>query len=351
MPFQARRSARRGVAGPGRSRRWRRGATQVTDAERVSCGSYFRGRIVTGQPCAPRAQICLAKPLVKVRPIGVDPGLGSLVAARLPVHLVAVVARPDRFCGRGKARAASLPTTGPELTGKRARGEARDEVAASDLRAGDIVLMETGALGPAEGEVVEGATSVIREAGHDRSAATTETQVISDWIRVNVTAEPGEGFLDRMIAPVEGASRAEIPNEIALTVLLAGLPPICRMAVGILPAFVAHAGSQIAVPVLVTLIPTTIPALLPAIGFAGMDRLIRFNALSKSGRAVEAVGGIGTLRLDRTGTITLGDRPASEFQPLPVVREAELVAAARLSPLGDDTPEGRSTTPWPATAR
>lgn len=260
--------------------------------------------------------------------------------------------------GRGKAQAAALRSTKAELRGKRVRGDSTKEVAASELRKDDIVLVETGDLIPADGEVIEGVASVneaaitgesapvIREAGGDRSAVTAGTRVISDWIKVRVTAEPGTGFLDRMIALVEGASRSKTPNEIALTVLLTGLTLIFLVAVGTLPAFAAYAGGAIALPVLialfVALIPTTISALLSAIGIAGMDRLIRFNVLAKSGRAVEAAGDIDTLLLDKTGTITLGDRQATEFLPLSGIREAELIEAARLSSLGDETPEGRS---------
>ncbi|RBO53392.1 K(+)-transporting ATPase subunit B [Rhodovulum sp. BSW8] len=260
--------------------------------------------------------------------------------------------------GRGKAQAAALRSTKAELRGKRVKGDSTKEVPASELRKDDIVLVETGDLIPADGEVIEGVASVneaaitgesapvIREAGGDRSAVTAGTRVISDWIKVKVTAEPGTGFLDRMIALVEGASRAKTPNEIALTVLLTGLTLIFLVAVGTLPAFAAYAGGSIAVPVLialfVALIPTTISALLSAIGIAGMDRLIRFNVLAKSGRAVEAAGDIDTLLLDKTGTITLGDRQASEFLPLSGIRDAELIEAARLSSLGDETPEGRS---------
>lgn len=260
--------------------------------------------------------------------------------------------------GRGKAQAAALRSTKAELRGKRVKGDSAKEVPASELRKDDIVLVETGDLIPADGEVIEGVASVneaaitgesapvIREAGGDRSAVTAGTRVISDWIKVKVTAEPGTGFLDRMIALVEGASRAKTPNEIALTVLLTGLTLIFLVAVGTLPAFAAYAGGSIAVPVLialfVALIPTTISALLSAIGIAGMDRLIRFNVLAKSGRAVEAAGDIDTLLLDKTGTITLGDRQATEFLPLSGTRDAELIEAARLSSLGDETPEGRS---------
>lgn len=260
--------------------------------------------------------------------------------------------------GRGKAQAAALRSTKAELRGKRIKGDSQQNVPASELRKGDIVLVETGDLIPADGEVILGVASVneaaitgesapvIREAGGDRSAVTAGTRVISDWIKVKVTAEPGTGFLDRMIALVEGASRAKTPNEIALTVLLTGLTLIFLVAVGTLPAFAAYAGGSLAVPVLialfVALIPTTISALLSAIGIAGMDRLIRFNVLAKSGRAVEAAGDIDTLLLDKTGTITLGDRQATEFLPLSGIRDAELIEAARLSSLGDETPEGRS---------
>ncbi len=266
--------------------------------------------------------------------------------------------------GRGKAQAASLRATKAELSAKRLAGSngaaarAWSIVPASQLQVDDLVLVETGDLIPADGEVVVGVASVneaaitgesapvIREAGGDRSAVTAGTRVISDSITVRVTAAAGEGFLDRMIALVEGASRQKTPNEIALTILLAGLTLIFLIAVASLPSFAAYAGGDIAVPVLValfvTLIPTTISALLSAIGIAGMDRLVRFNVLAKSGRAVEAAGDIDTLLLDKTGTITLGDRQATAFLPVPGVSEAELTAAARLASLADETPEGRS---------
>lgn len=261
--------------------------------------------------------------------------------------------------GRGKAQAQSLRATKDQLVALRiGKSGATEEVPASQLRFGDVVLVTPGRQIPADGEVVAGVASVneaaitgesapvIREAGGDRSAVTAGTTVISDEIRVKVTAEPGSGFLDRMIALVEGASRQKTPNEIALTILLTGLTLIFLIAVGTLPAFADFAGGTIAVPVLialfVALIPTTISGLLSAIGIAGMDRLIRFNVLAKSGRAVEAAGDIGTLLLDKTGTITIGDRQASEFVPLPGVAQADLIAAARLSSLADPTPEGRS---------
>ncbi|TXG83375.1 MAG: potassium-transporting ATPase subunit KdpB [Sphingomonadales bacterium] len=262
--------------------------------------------------------------------------------------------------GRGKAQAASLRATKAELRAKllTSVGDTWELVGASRLEVGEIVLVETGDLIPADGEVVEGVASVneaaitgesapvIREAGGDRSAVTAGTRVIADRIKVRVTAAAGQGFLDRMIALVEGASRQKTPNEVALTILLAGLTLIFLIAVGTLPAFASYAGGGIAVPVLValfvTLIPTTISGLLSAIGIAGMDRLVRFNVLAKSGRAVEAAGDIDTLLLDKTGTITIGDRQATEFKPLPGVAVAELIAAARLASLADDTPEGRS---------
>ncbi|MGL5838088.1 MAG: potassium-transporting ATPase subunit KdpB [Sphingorhabdus sp.] len=262
--------------------------------------------------------------------------------------------------GRGKAQAASLRATKAELTAKLLSGSggAWELVPAHRLEVGAIVLVETGDLIPADGEVVEGVASVneaaitgesapvIREAGGDRSAVTAGTRVIADQVKVRVTAAAGQGFLDRMIALVEGASRQKTPNEVALTILLAGLTLIFLIAVGTLPAFASFAGGTIAVPVLValfvTLIPTTISGLLSAIGIAGMDRLVRFNVLAKSGRAVEAAGDIDTLLLDKTGTITIGDRQAVAFLPAPGISDAELIAAARLASLADETPEGRS---------
>ncbi len=260
--------------------------------------------------------------------------------------------------GRGKAQAASLRATKAELTAKRLNGNRVQQVAASELRAGDVVLVETGDLVPADGEVVEGVASVneaaitgesapvIREAGGDRSAVTAGTRVISDQIKVRVTVNPGQGFLDRMIALVEGAERQKTPNEIALTILLVGLTIIFLVAVGTIPAFASYAGGAIPVAILaallITLIPTTIAALLSAIGIAGMDRLVRFNVLAKSGRAVEAAGDIDVLLLDKTGTITVGDRQASEFRAVNGVPISELAEAALLASLADETPEGRS---------
>jgi len=260
--------------------------------------------------------------------------------------------------GRGKAQAASLRAAKAELTAKRLRGDAVETVPASLLRMGDVVLVETGDLIPSDGEVIAGVASVneaaitgesapvIREAGGDRSAVTAGTRVISDQIRVRVTVNPGQGFLDRMIALVEGAERQKTPNEIALTLLLVGLTIIFLIAVGTIPGFASYAGGSIPVAILaallITLIPTTIAALLSAIGIAGMDRLVRFNVLAKSGRAVEAAGDIDTLLLDKTGTITVGDRQATEFRAVGGTTQAALAEAALLASLADETPEGRS---------
>ena len=226
------------------------------------------------------------------------------------------------------------------------------------LKVGNVVLVEAGDIIPSDGEVIEGMASVneaaitgesapvIRESGGDRSAVTGGTQVLSDWIRVRITAAPGSTFLDRMIRLVEGAERQKTPNEIALNILLVGLTIIFVFATATIPSYISYAGGAISVVILValfvTLIPTTIGALLSAIGIAGMDRLVRFNVLAMSGRAVEAAGDVDTLLLDKTGTITLGNRQATEFKPLHGVTEQELADAAQLASLADETPEGRS---------
>ncbi len=262
--------------------------------------------------------------------------------------------------GRGKAQAETLRRTKTETTAKLLTGAGSEwrEVAGTALKPGDLVLVEAGDIIPSDGEVVEGVASVneaaitgesapvIRESGGDRSAVTGGTQVISDWIKVRITAAPGSTFLDRMIALVEGAQRQKTPNEIALNILLAGMTIIFVFAVATIPSFAAYAGGHLSILVLValfvTLIPTTIGALLSAIGIAGMDRLVRFNVLAMSGRAVEAAGDVDTLLLDKTGTITLGNRQASEFIPLPGISEHELADASQLASLSDETPEGRS---------
>jgi K+-transporting ATPase ATPase B chain len=261
--------------------------------------------------------------------------------------------------GRGKAQAATLRRAKSETQAKRLFPSGHFEVVpATALRQGDVVLVEAGDIIPGDGEVIEGVASVneaaitgesapvIREAGGDRSAVTGGTQVMSDVIKVRITANPGSTFLDRMIALVEGAARQKTPNEIALNILLAGMTIIFVFAVATIPSFAAYAGGSVSVVVLValfvTLIPTTIGALLSAIGIAGMDRLVRFNVLAMSGRAVEAAGDVDTLLLDKTGTITIGDRQAAEFVPLSGVAERELADAAQLASLSDETPEGRS---------
>ncbi|MGE3333883.1 MAG: potassium-transporting ATPase subunit KdpB [Rhodospirillaceae bacterium] len=263
--------------------------------------------------------------------------------------------------GRGKAQAASLRKAKTETTAKllgNAAAAQWRQVPATSLKPGDVVLVEAGDLIPSDGEVVEGVASVneaaitgesapvIRESGGDRSAVTGGTTVISDSIRVKITAAPGSTFLDRMIALVEGAQRQKTPNEIALNILLAGMTLIFVIAVATIPSFATYAQGNISVLVLValfvTLIPTTIGALLSAIGIAGMDRLVRFNVLAMSGRAVEAAGDVDTLLLDKTGTITLGNRQATEFIPISGVNERDLADAAQLASLSDETPEGRS---------
>jgi len=263
--------------------------------------------------------------------------------------------------GRGKAQADALRRTRTETKAKRlqaANSQNFELVDAAALKPGDMVLVETNDLIPSDGEVIEGVASVdesaitgesapvIRESGGDRSAVTGGTRVTSDWLRVRITAAQGSTFLDRMIALVEGAVRQKTPNEIALNILLAGMTLIFVFATVSIPSFAAYAGGAVSVVVLtalfVTLIPTTIGALLSAIGIAGMDRLVRFNVLAMSGRAVEAAGDVDTLLLDKTGTITLGNRQATEFVTLPGVEEAELADAAQLASLSDETPEGRS---------
>jgi K+-transporting ATPase ATPase B chain len=264
--------------------------------------------------------------------------------------------------GRGKAQAETLRRQRTETQAKLVTGSGDSQtyrvIPSTDLKVGNVVLVEAGEIIPSDGEVIEGMASVneaaitgesapvIRESGGDRSAVTGGTQVLSDWIRVRITAAPGSTFLDRMIRLVEGAERQKTPNEIALNILLIGLTIIFVFATATIPSYVAYTGHTISVVILValfvTLIPTTIGALLSAIGIAGMDRLVRFNVLAMSGRAVEAAGDVDTLLLDKTGTITLGNRQATEFKPLRGISEQELADAAQLASLADETPEGRS---------
>jgi len=261
--------------------------------------------------------------------------------------------------GRGKAQADTLRKAKTETVANREMGVGTYEVVpAPALRKGDIVRVVAGEVIPADGDIIEGVASVdesaitgesapvIRESGGDRSAVTGGTKVLSDWIRVKVTVNPGETFLDRMIALVEGAERQKTPNEIALNILLSGLTIIFLIAVVTLQPFAIYSNAPqslfVLVSLLVCLIPTTIGGLLSAIGIAGMDRLVQHNVLAMSGRAVEAAGDVHTLLLDKTGTITLGNRQASEFIPLPGISDATLADAAQLASLPDETPEGRS---------
>jgi K+-transporting ATPase ATPase B chain len=261
--------------------------------------------------------------------------------------------------GRGKAQADTLRRAKTEtMANRELPGGSYETVPAPALRKGDVVRVAAGEVIPADGDIIEGVASVdesaitgesapvIRESGGDRSAVTGGTRVLSDWIRVQVTVNPGETFLDRMIALVEGAERQKTPNEIALNILLAGLTIVFLIAVVSLQPFAIYSGAPqslfVLVALLVCLIPTTIGGLLSAIGIAGMDRLVQHNVLAMSGRAVEAAGDVHTLLLDKTGTITLGNRQATEFMPLPGISEATLADAAQLASLPDETPEGRS---------
>jgi K+-transporting ATPase ATPase B chain len=261
--------------------------------------------------------------------------------------------------GRGKAQAKALRKTRTETVANRfSGGTSMERVPAEQLRKGDIVLVSSGEIIPADGEVIEGIASVdeaaitgesapvIREAGSDRSAVTGGTRVLSDWIKVQVRANPGESFMDHMIALVEGAHRQKTPNEIALTILLSALTIVFLVVIITLKFFGLYLGLSFSITVLaallICLIPTTIGGLLSAIGIAGIDRMVQKNVLAMSGRAVEAAGDVDVLLLDKTGTITLGDRQATEFLPAPGVRVQTLANAAQLASLADETPEGRS---------
>ena len=261
--------------------------------------------------------------------------------------------------GRGKAQADNLRKTRTETQANlMIEGGQTKLVPAAQLRRGDVVMVAAGDVIPGDGEVIEGIAAVneaaitgesapvIRESGGDRSGVTGGTTVISDWIKVKITANPGETFLDRMIALVEGAQRQKTPNEIALSILLSGLTFVFLLVIVTLYPFGLYCGTRLALPVLVALlvclIPTTIGGLLSAIGIAGMDRLVQHNVLAMSGRSVEAAGDVDTLLLDKTGTITLGNRMAAEFIPVEGVETGELAEAAQLASLADETPEGRS---------
>ena len=261
--------------------------------------------------------------------------------------------------GRGRAQADSLKRTRSDLTARRiAAGGKEESVAATMLKVGDIVVVDASELIPGDGEVIEGVASVnesaitgesapvIRESGGDRSAVTGGTQVLSDQLKIRITTPPGASFVDRMIALIEGAERQKTPNEIALSILLSGLTLVFLIVVVTVWGLAGYSGTLVSVTVLaallVTLIPTTIGGLLSAIGIAGMDRLVRFNVIATSGRAVEAAGDVDTLLLDKTGTITFGNRMAADFIPVPGVTAEQVAEAALLASLSDETPEGRS---------
>ncbi|MEV4742896.1 potassium-transporting ATPase subunit KdpB, partial [Streptomyces sp. NPDC049555] len=353
-------------------------STAPHQPHRVSGGLLDPKQLVTSFPGALRKldpRLMFHNPVMFVVEVGAllttlsavkDPGVFPwVIAAWLWLTVVFANLAEAVAEGRGKAQAETLRRTRTHTTARRLTGwrpgaaqPAEEEVPAAELRLGDHVIVEAGQIIPGDGDVVEGVASVdesaitgesapvIRESGGDRSAVTGGTKVLSDRIVVQITSRPGETFIDRMIALVEGAARQKTPNEIALNILLASLTIIFLIAVVTLQPFAVYAGAEQSVVVLaalvVALIPTTIGALLSAIGIAGMDRLVQRNVLAMSGRAVEAAGDVNTLLLDKTGTITLGNRQAAEFVPVGRVSADELADAAQLSSLADETPEGRS---------
>ncbi|ARJ67819.1 K+-transporting ATPase subunit B [Magnetospirillum sp. ME-1] len=309
------------------------------------------------------ALVSLAASVLTLRDVAVGASVGITVQICVWLWFTVLFANFAEAIaeGRGKAQAASLRRSKSEAVARKVAdlsGSGPTSVPAASLKAGDLVICETGDVIPGDGDVETGIATVdesaitgesapvIRESGGDRSAVTGGTRVVSDRIVVRITANPGETFLDRMIALVEGARRQKTPNEIALSILLVGMTLIFLVVVASLPAWASWSGTSIPmvflIALFITLIPTTIGGLLSAIGIAGMDRLVRFNVIAKSGRAVEAAGDIDVLLLDKTGTITLGARQASEFLVLPGIPERDLAEAAFLSSLADETPEGKS---------
>ncbi|MFF2214001.1 potassium-transporting ATPase subunit KdpB [Streptomyces antibioticus] len=339
------------------------------DSGRVGAGLFDARQLVKSLPDAFRKldpRVMIKTPVMFVVLVGSvlttvfslkDPGdwFGWTVSAWLWLTVLFANLAEAVAEGRGKAQAETLRRA---KTGTVARKTDGTVIPGIELRIGDLVVCEAGDVIPGDGDVVEGVASVdesaitgesapvIRESGGDRSAVTGGTKVLSDRIVVKITTRPGETFIDRMISLVEGAARQKTPNEVALSILLASLTIAFLLAVATLPPFADYAGSELSVVVLVALlvclIPTTIGALLSAIGIAGMDRLVQRNVLATSGRAVEAAGDVSTLLLDKTGTITLGNRQAAAFLPVPGTTEAEVADAAQLSSLADETPEGRS---------
>ncbi|WP_437109775.1 potassium-transporting ATPase subunit KdpB [Streptomyces scopuliridis] len=342
------------------------------DDGRVSGGLFDPKQLLRSFPEAIRKldpRVMVASPVMFVVLIGsvmstvlaaLNPGdwFGWAVAAWLWLTTVFANLAEAVAEGRGKAQADTLRKAKTDTVARRVTGGHEERVPGTELRIGDLVVCEAGDIIPGDGDVAEGVASVdesaitgesapvIRESGGDRSAVTGGTKVLSDRIVIKITTKPGETFIDRMIALVEGAARQKTPNEIALNILLASLTIVFLLAVVTLQPFAVYAGQRqpviVLIALLVCLIPTTIGALLSAIGIAGMDRLVQRNVLAMSGRAVEAAGDVSTLLLDKTGTITLGNRQAAEFVPVRGVTEAELADAAQLSSLADETPEGRS---------
>ncbi|MUT90273.1 potassium-transporting ATPase subunit KdpB [Streptomyces sp. Z38] len=339
---------------------------------RVGAGLFDPGQLVRSLPDAFRKldpRVMVKSPVMFVVWIGsvlttvfsfTDPGdwFGWTISAWLWLTVIFANLAEAVAEGRGKAQADTLRKAKTHTVARRLVGDHEELVPGTGLRIGDLVVCEAGDVVPGDGDVVEGVASVdesaitgesapvIRESGGDRSAVTGGTKVLSDRIVVRITAKPGETFIDRMINLVEGAARQKTPNEIALNILLASLTIVFLLACATLPPLADYAGTHLTtvvlVALLVCLIPTTIGALLSAIGIAGMDRLVQRNVLAMSGRAVEAAGDVSTLLLDKTGTITLGNRQAAEFVPVSGTTEAQVADAAQLSSLADETPEGRS---------
>ncbi|GDY55923.1 potassium-transporting ATPase ATP-binding subunit [Streptomyces violaceusniger] len=339
---------------------------------RVGGGLFAPEQLVTSLPDAFRKldpRVLVKSPVMFVVEIGsvlttglavTDPGdwFGWVIAAWLWLTVIFANLAEAVAEGRGKAQADTLRKAKTDTVARRLAGEAEERVPGTELHVGDLVVCEAGDIIPGDGDVVEGVASVdesaitgesapvIRESGGDRSAVTGGTKVLSDRIVIKITTKPGETFIDRMINLVEGAARQKTPNEIALNILLAALTIVFLLAVVTLQPFAIYAGAEqsliVLTALLVCLIPTTIGALLSAIGIAGMDRLVQRNVLAMSGRAVEAAGDVSTLLLDKTGTITLGNRQAAEFVPVSGTTAAEVADAAQLSSLADETPEGRS---------
>ncbi|MFD5557941.1 potassium-transporting ATPase subunit KdpB [Streptomyces sp. NPDC127068] len=344
------------------------------DAGRVGAGLFDPAQLVRSLPDAFRKldpRVMVKSPVMFVVLVGsvlttgfslADPGdwFGWTISAWLWLTVLFANLAEAVAEGRGKAQADTLRKAKTDTVARRLTqdGHGEEQVPGTELRVGDRVVCEAGDIIPGDGDVVEGVASVdesaitgesapvIRESGGDRSAVTGGTKVLSDRIVVTITTKPGETFIDRMIGLVEGAARQKTPNEIALNILLASLTIVFLLAVVTLPPFADYAGTELSMVVLVALlvclIPTTIGALLSAIGIAGMDRLVQRNVLAMSGRAVEAAGDVSTLLLDKTGTITLGNRQAAEFVPVAGTTESEVANAAQLSSLADETPEGRS---------